>query len=99
MPNGLTDSLPGMSEPEVRRQIRQQRGDIDALSLLVQGVDRKVDALDAKLDQRAEALDTELDGRVDALDTKLDTLAPSVDRRFDDVGAQLTEILRRLDRR
>lgn len=40
--------------------MRQQRGDIDALYELVQGVDQKVDALDVKLDRRFDELGGQL---------------------------------------
>ena len=49
-----------MSQPEIQRQVRQQRGDIDALYELVQGVDQKVDALDVKLDRRFDELGGQL---------------------------------------
>ena len=44
--------IPGVSQPEIQRQVRQQRADIDALYELVERVDQKVDALDVKLDRR-----------------------------------------------
>jgi len=49
-----------VSQPEIQRQVRQQRGDIDALYELVQGVDQKVDALDVKLDRRFDELGGQL---------------------------------------
>jgi len=49
-----------VSQPEIQRQVRQQRGDIDALYELVQGVDQKVDALDVKLDRRFDELSGQL---------------------------------------
>lgn len=49
-----------MSQPEIQRQVRQQRGDIDALYELVQGVDQKVDALDVKLDRRLDEISGQL---------------------------------------
>ena len=44
--------IPGVSQPEIQRQVRQQRADIDALYELVERVDQKVDALEIKLDRR-----------------------------------------------
>ena len=41
--------IPGVSQPEIQRQVRQQRADIDALYELVERVDQKVDAVDVKL--------------------------------------------------
>ena len=109
----LTDGLEGrydsrVSQPEVQRQVRQQRADIDALYELVERVDQKVDALDVKLDvlvrrvdQRVDALDVKLDGlvkrvdqRVDALDVKLDGLAGRVDLKVDALDLKLD---RRID--
>ena len=34
--------IPGVSQPEIQRQVRQQRADIDALYELVERVDQKV---------------------------------------------------------
>lgn len=56
-----------VSQPEVERQVRQQRGDIDSLYELVEGVDRKVDSLDEKV----SALDVKLDRRLDELSGQL----------------------------
>lgn len=75
-----------MTQRETERQARQQRADIDALYELVEGVDRKVDALDTTLNGRIDALDTTLNGRIDALDTKLGG-------QIQTVGGQLSEVL------
>lgn len=48
--------IPGVSQPEIQRRVRQQRADIDALYELVERVDQKVDALDAKLDRRFDEI-------------------------------------------
>lgn len=56
-----------MSQPETQRQVRQQRGDIDALYELVQRMDQKIDALDAKVDQRIDSLDAKFDRRFDEI--------------------------------
>jgi hypothetical protein len=37
-----------VSQPELQRQVRQRRADIDSLYELVERVDQKVDALDVK---------------------------------------------------
>ena len=52
--------IPGVSHPEIQRQVRQQRADIDALYELVERVDQKVDALDAKLDRRFDEINDQL---------------------------------------
>ena len=52
--------IPGVSQPEIQRQVRQQRADIDALYELVERVDQKVDALDIKLDRRFDAISGQL---------------------------------------
>ena len=52
--------IPGVSQPEVQRQVRQQRADIDALYELVERVDQKVDALDIKLDRRFDEISGQL---------------------------------------
>lgn len=44
----------------MQRQVRQQRADVDALYELVEGVDHKVDALDAKLDRRMDEVTEQL---------------------------------------
>ena len=58
---------PGVSQPEMQRQVRQQRADIDSLYELVEGVDQKVDSLDEKV----SALDVKLDRRLDELSGQL----------------------------
>ena len=49
-----------MSQPEIQRQVRQQRADIDALYELIERVDQKVDALDIKLDRRFDEISGQL---------------------------------------
>ncbi len=49
-----------VSQPEIQRQVRQQRGDIDALYELVERVDQKVDALDGKVDRRFDEISGQL---------------------------------------
>ena len=71
----------GVSQPEIQRQVRQQRADIDALYELVERVDHKVDAVDQKIDAANQ--------KVLALDVKLD-------RRIDEISSQLSEVLRQL---
>ena len=56
--DGRYDS--GVSQPEIQRQVRQQRADIDALYELVERVDQKVDALDIKLDRRFDEISAQL---------------------------------------
>jgi hypothetical protein len=70
--------LSRMSERDIRRQVRQQRADIDVLCELTAGIDRKVDALDVKLGGRIDALD----GKVDALDGKFGGQLSEVLRRL-----------------
>ena len=60
-----------MSSPEIQRQVRQQRADIDSLYELLESVDRKVDAGFADVSERLTAADDRFDG----LDTKLDARA------------------------
>ena len=50
--SSMAAMIPGVSQPEIQRQVRQQRADIDALYELVERVDHKVDPLDVKLDRR-----------------------------------------------
>jgi hypothetical protein len=52
--------IPGVSQPEIQRQVRQQRADIDALYELVERVDQKVDAVDVKLDRRFDEISRQL---------------------------------------
>ena len=52
--------IPGVSQPEIQRQVRQQRSDIDALYELVERVDQKVDAVDVKLDRRFDEISGQL---------------------------------------
>jgi hypothetical protein len=49
-----------VSQPEIQRQVRQQRADIDSLYELVERVDQKVDALDVKLDHRFDQISDQL---------------------------------------
>jgi hypothetical protein len=46
-----------VSQPEIQRQVRQQRADIDAL---YEHVNQKVDALDVKLDRRFDEISGQL---------------------------------------
>ena len=52
--------IPAVSQPEIQRQVRQQRADIDALYELVERVDQKVDAVDVKLDRRFDEISAQL---------------------------------------
>jgi len=52
--------IPAVSQPEIQRQVRQQRADVDALYELVERVDRKVDALDVTLDRRLDEISGQL---------------------------------------
>ena len=52
--------IPAVSQPEIQRQVRQQRADVDALYELVERVDQKVDALDVKLDRRLDEISGQL---------------------------------------
>ena len=52
--DGRYDS--GVSQPEIQRQVRQQRANIDTLYELVERVDHKVDALDNTLDRRFDEI-------------------------------------------
>ena len=56
--DGRYDS--GVAQPEIQRQVRQQRADIDALYELVERVDQKVDAVDVKLDRRFDEISGQL---------------------------------------
>ena len=56
--------IPGVSQPEIQRQVRQQRADIDALYELVERVDQKVDALDVKLDRRFDKRFDKISGQL-----------------------------------
>jgi hypothetical protein len=49
-----------VSQPEIQRQVHQQRADIDALYELVERVDQKVDAVDVKLDRRFDEISVQL---------------------------------------
>ena len=49
-----------MAQPEIQRQVRQQRADIDALYELVERVDQKVDAVDVKLDRQFDEISAQL---------------------------------------
>ena len=48
------------AQPEIQRQVRRQRADIDALYELVERVDQKVDAVDVKLDRRFDEISGQL---------------------------------------
>ena len=58
--SSMVAMIPGVSQPEIQRQVRQQRADIDALYELVERVDQKVDALDIKLDRRFDEISGQL---------------------------------------
>jgi hypothetical protein len=58
--SSMATMIPGVSQPEIQRQVRQQRADIDALYELVERVDQKVDALDVKLDRRIDEISGQL---------------------------------------
>ncbi len=59
MRRGGRYALP-VSQPAIQRQVRQQRGDIDALYELLERVDQKVDALDVKVDHRFDEISGQL---------------------------------------
>ncbi len=52
--------IPAVSRPEIQRQVRQQRADVDAFYELVERVDQKVDALDVKLDRPLDEISGQL---------------------------------------
>ena len=58
--SSMAAMIPGVSQPEIQRQVRQQRADIDALYELVERVDQKVDAVDVKLDRRFDEISGQL---------------------------------------
>jgi hypothetical protein len=58
--SSMAAMIPGVSQPEIQRQVRQQRADIDALYELVELVDQKVDAVDVKLDRRFDEISGQL---------------------------------------
>jgi hypothetical protein len=58
--SSMAARIPGVSQPETQRQVRQQRADIDALYELVEHVNQKVDALDVKLDRRFDEISGQL---------------------------------------
>jgi uncharacterized protein YaaR (DUF327 family) len=60
-----------VSQPEIQRQVRQQRADIESLYELVERVDQKVDALVEQVDQKVDALDVKLDRRFDEISGQL----------------------------
>ncbi len=60
---------PRVSQPEVQRQAGQQRGNIDALSELVEGVDQKLDGLEAKVDCGFEQVGSQLEEVLRLLNT------------------------------
>ena len=65
--SSMAAMIRGVSQPEIQRQVRQQRADIDALHELVERVDQKVDALDVKLDRRFDEISGHLTGSALAL--------------------------------
>ncbi len=52
--------IPAVSQPEIQRQVRQQRADVDVLYELVERVDQKAGALDVKLDRRLDEISGQL---------------------------------------
>ena len=76
--------IPGVSQPEIQRQVRQQRADIDALYELVERVDQKVDAVDVKLDRRFD----EISGQLSEV-----LLSSAVDSRTSSVHVSLRDPL------
>jgi hypothetical protein len=58
--SSMAAMIPGVSQPEIQRQVRQQRADIDALYELVERVDQKVNAVDVKLDRRFDEISGQL---------------------------------------
>ena len=58
--SSMAAMIPGVSQPEIQRQVRQQRADIDALYELAERVDQKVDALDVKVDRRFDEISGQL---------------------------------------
>ena len=59
-----------MGTPEIQRQVRQQRADIDSLYELVQRVDLKIN----EVDQKVDALDRKVDAGFADLGSKLDAV-------------------------
>ena len=58
--SSMAAMIPGVSQPEIQPQVRQQRADNDALYELVERVDQKGDALDIKLDRRFDEITGQL---------------------------------------
>jgi len=52
--------IPAVSQPEIQRQVRQQRADVDVPYELVERVNQKVDALDVRLDRRLDEISGQL---------------------------------------
>ena len=72
---------PDLSPPELHRQIRQNRRDIEDIYGMLRTVDRKVDTGFAAVDARFE--------QVDARFAQVDARFAQVDARFEQVDARL----------
>ena len=75
-----------MAQPEIQRQVRQQRADIDALYELVERVDQKVHAVDVKLDRRFDEISVQLSEVLRQLGGRLAVLPTSLSVRDGGTG-------------
>jgi hypothetical protein len=99
---GCDARLPGMSSAEIQpeeiqRRVLQQGNDVAALYDLLEGVDYKIDTLDAKVGAGFARLDAKIDAKVARLDAKIDTKVAGLDAKIDALDAKVDGLDARLN--
>lgn len=99
MPSGGSRSCRyhrGVGSPEVQRQVRQQRADIDSLYELVEHVEQKVDDGFTTVGSRFGQLETRIDTGLGELETRFGERLGQLETKVDGLDTKLDQILDRL---
>ncbi|MDV3278539.1 MAG: hypothetical protein LYZ69_08795 [Nitrososphaerales archaeon] len=68
----MTEKIPGWLERVLLPRLSEISGEIKAIHARIDGLDNKIDAVDAKLSAKIDALDEKLSAKIDDLDKRLD---------------------------
>jgi tetrahydromethanopterin S-methyltransferase subunit G len=79
----MTEKVPGWLERVLLPRLSEMAGDIKAINARIDGLDNKIDAVDAKLSAKIDAVDARLAARIDGAEEKLSTKIDELDKRLD----------------
>ena len=68
----MTEKIPGWLERVLLPRLTVMEGDIKAIYAKIEGLDQKIDSVDAKLSAKIDAVDEKLTAKIEDLDKRLD---------------------------